>query len=208
MVPVRRRPTAGRIAFAVFCFGVSALGGSVLLAGLVLVASGRLPLVVGVGPGDRSVSVSVSQSPELPGSRARRGFNVKVPSGWTSHTVASGDNGSVGMVIERNSAPATIRVTQNLGQLELPAAAYAQGLRDRALDDRSRRARGEVESTQLGGEPAAAYTIEDAQGMVTESIVCVQADDVFQVQLSAPAGQFDALRNGAFATFLASWHWQ
>jgi hypothetical protein len=142
MVPAPNRPSAAHIAFAVFCFGLSAVGAVVLIGDLVLVASGRLPIVVGM---DRSVSVPISPSPDVASPGLRRGFNVKIPAGW-------------------QAGPPSIA--------------------------------------------AATYTIEGGRGFVSMNVVCVQGDQVFQVQLSAPAGDFDGLQKGAFASYLSSWHWQ
>jgi hypothetical protein len=107
-------------------------------------------------------------------------------------------------VRQRRDADMAIELIVEPTWENVPATARAAGLRDTDERGGALRSVGGVEATSLAGVEAGRYTVEDACGNRTENVICEHDGFVYLIQLTAPADEFAAVRDGQFATFIAS----
>ncbi|HEY7200764.1 MAG TPA: hypothetical protein VIC57_11150, partial [Candidatus Dormibacteraeota bacterium] len=105
--------------------------------------------------------------------------------------------------LPRDASTAIVVIVEPASE-SVPATARAAALRDADVRGGALRSVDGVEATGLAGVEAARYAVEDARGIRTENVVCAHGGLVYRIQLTAPADEFAAIRDGQFATFIAS----
>jgi hypothetical protein len=208
----QRTRTFGQVAFAILCFGLSIVGGVVLLSGLVVLG---LEQTQRVDRPDRSTANrAVTYGPatrDAGGVYHGTHFRAAVPDGWEA-IQPSGD--STGIELSMRRSPVAdedhVAIVVIVGAVDghLSAEAYADLARQEILKDKSNHLRGGIRASRLAGKASATYSYADSHGRVIQTTYSINGGVAYTIVLIAPSGEFDAARDVSLQSFLSSWRWE